>query len=69
MGSDARPASSTEIDAMRSLLRRDLAAGALGLSTGLEYDPGIWSTTEELVALAGEVARVGGRALHQSYAQ
>ncbi|TDJ77539.1 MAG: D-aminoacylase [Planctomycetota bacterium] len=61
MGSDARPATSTEIEAMRSLLRRDLAAGALGLSTGLEYDPGIWSTTEELVALAEEVARVGGR--------
>lgn len=46
---------------MRELLRTELAAGALGLSTGLEYDPGIYSTTEEIIALAKETQAAGGR--------
>ncbi len=62
MGGDyKRPATADEIVAMSALLRRDLASGALGLSSGLEYDPGIYSTTEELIALATETSRAGGR--------
>ncbi len=62
MGEDfRRAASEAEIEAMRALLRLELAAGALGLSSGLEYDPGIYSTTEELVSLAREAAAAGGR--------
>jgi N-acyl-D-amino-acid deacylase len=62
MGSDfRRPATADEIIAMSALLRRELASGALGLSSGLEYDPGIYSTTEELLALAQETSRAGGR--------
>ncbi len=62
MGEDFRRVStSEEIEAMRRLLRDDLAAGALGLSTGLEYDPGIYSNTEEVIALAKETAQTGGR--------
>lgn len=62
MGSDfRRPATADEIIAMSAILRRELASGALGLSSGLEYDPGIYSTTEELLALAGETSRAGGR--------
>ncbi|HEY7213963.1 MAG TPA: D-aminoacylase [Thermoanaerobaculia bacterium] len=62
MGSDfRRPATADEIIAMSALLRRDLASGALGLSSGLEYDPGIYSTTDELLALARETSRAGGR--------
>jgi N-acyl-D-amino-acid deacylase len=38
-----------------------MEAGALGLSSGLEYDPGSFSATEELVALAREAALHGGR--------
>jgi len=57
----ARPASAEEIDSMRALLVKDMEAGALGLSTGLEYDPGIYSTTEEVVELAKVVASHGGR--------
>jgi N-acyl-D-amino-acid deacylase len=38
-----------------------MKAGAFGLSTGLEYDPGIYSTTGEVVALARETAAHGGR--------
>jgi N-acyl-D-amino-acid deacylase len=62
MGDDfARPATAEEIEAMRALLAADLEAGALGLSTGLEYDPGIYSTTDEVVELAREAASRGGR--------
>ena len=62
MGDDfERPATADEIENMRTLLVKDLEAGALGMSTGLEYDPGIYSTTEEVVELAKVVASHGGR--------
>jgi N-acyl-D-amino-acid deacylase len=62
MGDDfARPATPEEVASMRALLAADMEAGAFGLSTGLEYDPGIYSTTEEVVELAREVASHGGR--------
>jgi len=61
MGEDfERAATDEEIAAMSELLRAEMEAGALGLSTGLEYDPGIYSTSEEVVALAREAASVGG---------
>ncbi len=62
MGEDfERPATADEIENMKELLVKDLEAGALGMSTGLEYDPGIYSTTEEVVELAKVVASHGGR--------
>lgn len=62
MGDDYRRAATpAEVDSMRVLLRRDMEGGALGLSTGLEYDPGIYSTTEEVIELAREASRAGGR--------
>lgn len=62
MGDDfRREATPDEVEALRRLLRRELAAGALGLSTGLEYDPGIYATTGEVIALAREAGAAGGR--------
>ena len=62
MGVDfARPARSDEIARMEELLTEEMAAGALGLSTGLEYEPGMHATTEEIVALARVAAARGGR--------
>ena len=62
MGEDyKRAARSDEVEAMRKLLEADMAAGALGLSSGLEYDPGIYSAREEVLALAEVSARHGGR--------
>ncbi len=61
MGDDARrPATPAEVAEMRRLVRQGMEDGALGLSAGLEYPPGIWSTTDELVALAEEVVPFGG---------
>jgi N-acyl-D-amino-acid deacylase len=56
-----RAATPAEIAAMARLLEIDLESGALGLSTGLEYDPGIYSTRAELLELARVAARHGGR--------
>ncbi|HEX4933659.1 MAG TPA: D-aminoacylase [Gemmatimonadaceae bacterium] len=53
MGKDfKRTATPAEVDSMASLLARELDAGALGLSTGLEYDPGIYSDRAEVLRLA-----------------
>lgn len=62
MGADyKRKATRSEIDSMRVLLGHEMAAGALGLSSGLEYDPGIYSSREELVLLAKVAASFKGR--------
>lgn len=62
MGEDyQRHATPAEVTEMAALLRGELDAGALGLSSGLEYDPGSFSTTEEVVELAKVAAAHGGR--------
>ena len=48
-----------ELGGAISLLREALGAGAFGLSTGLMYPPGIYSSREEVAALAGEAAAAG----------
>lgn len=60
MGADLnRPATSAEIAAMRSDLLDALAAGAVGLSTGLAYPPARFATTEEIATLVADVAQAG----------
>ncbi|MFN8652306.1 MAG: D-aminoacylase [Gemmatimonadales bacterium] len=56
-----REATAEEVGRMRLLLRQEMAAGALGFSTGLEYDPGIYSSRAEVLTLATEAAKSGGR--------
>ncbi len=56
-----RGASDEEIEYMAKILASELKSGALGLSSGLEYDPGIYSETSEVIALAKVAAAVGGR--------
>jgi N-acyl-D-amino-acid deacylase len=60
LGWDDVPANPEAIAQMRSLLREAMEEGAFGLSTGLDYPPGVYATTEELSALAAETARWGG---------
>ncbi len=62
MGDDyRREATPAEVDSMKRLLLADYDAGALGLSTGLEYDPGIYSSRREVLDLAAVVGAEGGR--------
>ena len=55
-----RPATKAEIVAMAQLVEEGMRAGAVGLSSGLEYDVGFPSTTEEVIALARVAAKFGG---------
>jgi N-acyl-D-aspartate/D-glutamate deacylase len=55
-----RPATSLEIDRMRLDLERSLAAGALGLSSGLAYLSAFSATTEEVMSLAEPLFAAGG---------
>ncbi len=62
MGGDyKREATAAEVTQMEVLLIEDLRNGSMGLSTGLEYDPGIYSNTDELISLAKVTAAEGGR--------
>lgn len=60
MGVDARAPSGEELDAMKRLLAKALADGAVGLSTGLTYTPGMYADDDELVALLEVVREHGG---------
>jgi N-acyl-D-amino-acid deacylase len=60
-----RPATMTEIKAMRGKLESALNAGAIGLSTGLFYPPAAAAPTEEVIELARAVA--GHKALHSTH--
>jgi N-acyl-D-amino-acid deacylase len=61
MGSDFQRASRPdEIERMRALVRQGMQEGAWGMSAGLEYVPGRWSTTDEVVALVEEIVPFGG---------
>lgn len=55
-----RAADESEIEAMAALVDVAMVQGAHGLSSGLEYDPGFYSQTEELVVLARRAALRGG---------
>jgi N-acyl-D-amino-acid deacylase len=61
MGTDyKRTATPDEITKMRALVEREMQSGGLGLSSGLEYEVGSYSTTEEVIALAQAAAKYGG---------
>ncbi|MBY0497309.1 MAG: amidohydrolase family protein [Cyanobacteria bacterium] len=61
MGDDVqRPARADEMVKMRALVREQLQQGAVGMSAGLEYEPGRWSTTEEVVELVRELPAFNG---------
>jgi N-acyl-D-amino-acid deacylase len=49
-----------EYEAMTRLVSESMEAGALGLSTGLIYPPGVYSNTDEIVRLAAPVREYGG---------
>jgi N-acyl-D-amino-acid deacylase len=60
IGWEDRPADDRALANMRSQLREAMQEGAFGLSSGLDYPPGAYATTDELAALTAEAARSGG---------
>ena len=55
-----RQLSAEQAERMRAVLRADLQAGTFGMSTGLEYVPGIYSEPAEIIPLAREVGAADG---------
>jgi len=60
LGWDDLPADAGALDRMAGLLRDAMAEGAVGLSSGLDYPPGSYATTEELAALTRVAGERGG---------
>jgi len=60
MGFGNRPPAAAELERMKALVGEAMAGGALGLSSGLEYTPGSFASTEELIELCRVAARSGG---------
>lgn len=60
LGWDQVEADSKAVANMRAMLREGMQEGAFGLSTGLDYPPGSYASTEELIQLGEEAGRMGG---------
>jgi N-acyl-D-amino-acid deacylase len=60
MGTDDRIPRLPELDRMKSLVWRAMADGAVGFSTGLQYVPGTYARTPEIIDLARIAANAGG---------
>jgi N-acyl-D-amino-acid deacylase len=55
-----RPPTTEELQKMRELVDQAMRDGAVGFSTGLEYIPGTYAKTDEIVELAKVSAKYGG---------
>ena len=51
IGYDNRPPTSNELSQMKILVDESFRAGAVGVSTGLEYTPGSFAKTDEIIEL------------------
>jgi N-acyl-D-amino-acid deacylase len=51
VGEDNRPATPQEIEKMKALARAAFHQGAYGISSGLEYTPGSFASTEEIIEI------------------
>jgi N-acyl-D-amino-acid deacylase len=60
LGWDDIPTTPAATQDMRSRLREAMEEGAFGVSSGLDYPPGAYATTQELAELANESAKLGG---------
>jgi N-acyl-D-amino-acid deacylase len=60
MGMSNKPPSAQQMQRMEDLIDRAMQLGAIGMSTGLYYAPGSFSSTEEVIALAKRAAARGG---------
>lgn len=60
MGNANRAPTEEELAYMQRIVDQGMRDGAFGMATGLIYNPGTYSKTDELIALAQIVARAGG---------
>ncbi|MFE5486841.1 amidohydrolase family protein [Streptomyces sp. NPDC056527] len=69
VGWDDRPATEAELNRMRQLVAEGMEQGAVGMSSGLTYTPGMYAPDSELTELCKVVAGYGGYYCphHRSY--
>ena len=60
VGKNDVPPTPEQLRDMEKLLERSMEMGSIGLSTGLEYAPGSYADTAEIIALCKIVTRRGG---------
>ena len=60
IGHDPRPATDDELRAMQRLVREGMDAGAVGVSTGLDYIPSRYADAREIAALCEAMAKDDG---------
>jgi len=60
MGREPRAPTPEELEKIKETVRQAMKEGAWGMSTGLEYIPGRYATTEEIIEIAKVVGEYGG---------
>ncbi|MFC1558359.1 amidohydrolase family protein [candidate division KSB1 bacterium] len=60
MGNAGREPTTDELETMKNIVEHEMKNGALGLSTGLKYQPGVFSKTNEIISIAKVASRFGG---------
>jgi N-acyl-D-amino-acid deacylase len=61
IGLENKPPTPEQLDQMRELVRREMEAGALGITTALIYPPAFFAKTEELIELCKVAAKYKGK--------
>ena len=61
IGLEDKPPTPEQLDRMRELVRREMEAGALGITTALIYPPAFFAKTEELIELCKVAAKYKGK--------
>lgn len=61
VGDKDRPATDTEMERMRGMVREAMEAGAIGVSTSLIYPPAIYGSEQEITELTKVAGQFGGR--------
>ncbi len=61
IGLEDKQPTPAQLDEMRELVRREMEAGALGITTALIYPPATFAKTDELIALCKVAAKYRGK--------
>jgi N-acyl-D-amino-acid deacylase len=61
IGLEDKQPTPAQLDQMRELVRRDMEAGALGITTALIYPPAFFAKTEEIIELCKVAAKYKGK--------
>src|SRR5439155_23949458 len=61
VGLEDKKATPAQLEQMRTLVRREMEAGALGIGSSLIYPPAFYAPTEELIEMCKVAAQYKGK--------